>query len=305
VAILAFMAVFSLDDVHAVRKPRDSWWTVLVVDPIACRLALVVANRTALTPNGLTRLSMLLGLAAAVCFGTRHLAAGAALFYLSFTVDCMDGKIARLKGTGTPFGLWLDYVGDRLRVACCACGLAYGQYAATGRLVYVLLGAGIVLLDLFRYVNGPQLGRVRDAARERVQAAEPVECVFTDDVLRACPAADPGALTAPEGQRLVDPQAEFRARFPWFEPFRRFLLRHRVRTHLVGGIEYHALVFVVAPLIGRAALLPVTVGAGALLALFEAGLVYRTWLAARELARVSATHPSPHQHPDPKERALA
>ena len=281
------MAVFSLDDVHAVRKPRDSWWTVLLVDPLACRLAvlmvhrgrtLAVANRTAITPNGLTRISMLLGLASAMCFGTRQLAAGAALFYLSFTADCMDGKIARLKGTGTPFG---DYVGDRLRVVCCACGLAYGQYQATGRLAYVLLGAGIVLLDLFRYINGPQLNRVRDAAREQVRAVEAAKCVFADDVLRADPQADLDALAMAEGQRLVDPQAGFRARHPWFEPFRLFLVRHRVRTHLIGGIEYHALVFVVAPLIGPAALLPVPIAAGALLALFEAALIYRTWLATR------------------------
>src|SRR3712207_8819073 len=41
---------------------------------------------------------------------------GALLFHLSFVLDCMDGKIARLNGTGSPFGSWLDYVFDRLRV---------------------------------------------------------------------------------------------------------------------------------------------------------------------------------------------
>jgi hypothetical protein len=283
------MAVFSLDDVRAVRKRRDSWWTVFLVDPLACRLALVLANHTAITPNGLTRLSMLIGGASAACFGTRHLAAGAILFYLSFAVDCVDGKIARLKDNGTPFGLWLDYVGDRLRVAGCAWGLAHGQYEATGRVAYVLLGAGIVLLDLFRYINGPQLDRVRDAARDRVRAADAAECVFVEDVLRDDPHADLADVPMGDGHRLVDLQVGFRARFPWFERFRLFLIRHRVRTHVMGGIEYHAVVFVVAPLIGPAALLPVTIGAGALLAVFEAGLVYRTWLATREIARLSGT----------------
>ncbi len=94
---------------------------------------------------------MLLGVVSAGCFATGSLVAGAVLFYLSFTVDCMDGKIARLKGTGSPFGLWLDYVGDRLRVGACAFGFAFGQ----GGVAALWLAAGIVVLDLFRYVNGP------------------------------------------------------------------------------------------------------------------------------------------------------
>ena len=85
---------------------------------------------------------------------------------MSFTVDCMDGKIARLKGTGTAFGLWLDYVGDRVRVVCCAAGLAFGQYVTTGDVDYILLGAGVAVLDLFRYVNAPQMKRVREVVKE-------------------------------------------------------------------------------------------------------------------------------------------
>src|SRR5262245_50024970 len=105
------MRPYSLDDVLATRKRRDSWWTVFMVDPVACRVALFVANRTEITPNALTRFSLVLGMASATCFGMNQLILGAALFYLSFMIDCVDGKIARLKGTGTPFGLWLDYVG--------------------------------------------------------------------------------------------------------------------------------------------------------------------------------------------------
>ncbi|MFC7645175.1 CDP-alcohol phosphatidyltransferase family protein [Streptosporangium lutulentum] len=160
------MRAYSLNDVHATRKRRDSWWTVFLVDPVACRLTLFVANHTAITPNGLTRLSLILGMVSAVCFGFGQLVAGALVFYVSFAVDCMDGKIARLKGTGTAFGLWLDYVGDRIRVVCCAVGLAFGQYVTTGDVAYILLGAGVAVLDLFRYVNAPQMKRVREVVKE-------------------------------------------------------------------------------------------------------------------------------------------
>ncbi|WP_248965901.1 CDP-alcohol phosphatidyltransferase family protein [Sphaerisporangium perillae] len=459
------MRSYSLDDVRATRKRRDSWWTVFMVDPVACRVALFVANRTEITPNALTRCSLVLGMASAACFAANHLVLGAALFYVSFMVDCVDGKIARLKGTGTPFGLWLDYVGDRIRVVCCAFGLAYGQYAATGRLAYVLLGAGIAILDLFRYVNAPQMKRVRQTVKARRRAARREELDAMRDAMAveslahgsqhdmpyaadhdlppygstgsaACeppdPAYDPyepydqmSEAYRLQDDRAADPAEPYRFRDQPAdpaepvryrdqpadppEPFRcqdepgeppkpadhltepysgpviprqafpstesvthrsfspappsskdrpsgqeppaggpgnappgspgydqasrhrhvtpyspavppppegaeppiglrqrlgRFLARHRVRTHLMSGIEFHAAVFVLGPLIGPAALLPVTTGAGALLVLNEIFLVYRMWLSTRALATgAPPTAPGPdderHVRTDP------
>ncbi|WP_182908310.1 CDP-alcohol phosphatidyltransferase family protein [Microbispora sp. H13382] len=289
------MGGFTLDDILATRKPRDSWWTVFMVDPLACRLALLVANHTPITPNGLTRLSMLIGFASAAAFAEGMLVAGAALFYLSFTVDCMDGKIARLKGTGTPFGLWLDYVGDRLRVVCCAFGLGFGEYARTGDADVALAAVGVVVLDLFRYINGPQLKRVKDATRALVEARLEGQCVLAESVLRARPRAELGRAAAEFGEvaddtgtTVVDLQKAFHARFPWYDRLRVFLVRRRVRTHVVSGIEFHAAVFVVAPLLGPAALVPVAAVAGALLLAFEMSLVYRVWLASRQVPRTAA-----------------
>jgi hypothetical protein len=283
------MGGFTLNDIRATRKSRDSWWTVFLVDPPACRLTLLVANHTAVTPNGLTRLSLLLGLASAASFAYDLLVAGAALFYVSFMVDCMDGKLARLKGTGTPFGLWLDYVGDRFRVVACAFGLAFGQYAKTGEMSVVLAAIGVVVLDLFRYINGPQLKRVREATREAVIERMGPDCVFAEDILRAGPRRvfDHVSLLHDDDRPFVDLQRGFRARFPWFDRIRRFLVRHRVRSHVIGGIEFHAAVFVVSPLFGPAAFVPVSIGAGALLLAFEISLVYRVWLATREIPRVA------------------
>ncbi|MEO3808882.1 CDP-alcohol phosphatidyltransferase family protein [Sphaerisporangium sp. B11E5] len=327
------MGSYSLDDIRATRKRKDSWWTVFFVDPVACRAALLVANHTDITPNGLTRLSLLLGVGAAACFAAGHLALGALVFYLSFTVDCVDGKIARLKGTGTPFGLWLDHVGDRFRVVCCACGLAYGQYAATGRLEYVLLGAGVAILDLFRYVNAPQMRRVRRTARARLDAmavewltrepaphrvpsrptarpefvtpfgpvtpTAPVPPAHDAQVAHeAHPAmklshAPPGHVAAPPPVPLPVAGARRRAGG--------VLAAHRVRTHLMSGIEFHAAVFVLAPLAGAGALLPVAAGAGALLVLNEVFLIYRMWQATRAVA-ARAVRPAPRPAAGPRLR---
>ncbi|MDP4506468.1 CDP-alcohol phosphatidyltransferase family protein [Nonomuraea turcica] len=279
------MRTYSLDDVYGTRKRRDSWWTVYFVDPVACRVALPVANRTRLTPNALTVFSLVLGMVSAACLAMNQLVAGAVVFYLSFMIDCVDGKIARLKGTGTPFGLWLDYVGDRVRVVLCAGGLAYGQYTLTGDVRYVLLGAGVAVLDLFRYVNAPQMKRVREAVREERQLPE------LDEDPGALVPVDPALLDqlplAREPLEQMAPQRTPRPR-NFYRRLNRSLARRRVRSHLISGIEFHAAVFVVAPLAGAWALIPVAATAGVLLLVNEVVLVYRMWLFTRRYAVASS-----------------
>ncbi|MGP3958537.1 CDP-alcohol phosphatidyltransferase family protein [Nonomuraea sp. 3N208] len=297
------MRTYSLDDVYETRKRRDSWWTVYFVDPVACRVALPVANRTRLTPNGLTVLSLVLGMVSAACFAANQLVAGAVVFYLSFMIDCVDGKIARLKGTGTPFGLWLDYVGDRVRVVLCAGGLAYGQYTLTGDVRYVMLGAAVAVLDLFRYVNAPQMKRVREAVREERQVSELAEDPEALDPMPPDPAPlDPVLLDqmplarAPLDEMPLEQMPLERAPRPrrFYRRFNRFLARRRVRSHLISGIEFHAAVFVVAPLAGAWALIPLAATAGVLLLANEVVLVYRMWLFTRRHGVASSQESREH-----------
>jgi hypothetical protein len=151
-------------------------------------------------------------------------------------------------------------------VVLCAGGLAYGQYALTGDVSYVVLGAAVAVLDLFRYVNAPQMKRVRDAVREERGEPEPTG----EDTVPLEPLpADPAPRTS--GPRMPS----------FFRRLNRFLARHRVRSHLVSGIEFHAAVFVIAPLAGAWALIPLAVAAGLLLLANEIFLVYRMWLFTR------------------------
>lgn len=294
--MLDSMRTYSLHELYAARKRRDSWWTVYAVDPVACRVALAVANRTRWTPNQLTVSSLVLGMASAASLATNHLVIGAVLFYLSFMVDCVDGKIARLKGTGTPFGLWLDYVGDRVRVVFCAAGLAFGQYSLTGDVNYILLGAGVAVLDLFRYVNAPQMKRVREAIREaKAEAAAEaaqlvaVEPVAVEAVVAEAVVAEREADVAAGAETDVEvaPAPPWQPRRPngkgrsLLKRFNKGLARRRVRSHLISGIEFHAAVFVIAPLGGPSWLIPVAVVASTLLLANEVFLVYRMWLFTR------------------------
>ncbi|MFD0854180.1 CDP-alcohol phosphatidyltransferase family protein, partial [Actinomadura adrarensis] len=166
---------FSLDDVRAVCKRRDAWWTVLLVDPVAIRITRVLANRTSITPSQITIVAFLLGLGSAACFlqgTTGYLIAGAVLYHVGFILDCCDGKIARLKGLGTPFGGWLDFMFDRIRDSICAVALGFGMFWQTGQSAYLGMACAILALDMFRYLNGSQMIKARKAMRASAAAVK-------------------------------------------------------------------------------------------------------------------------------------
>jgi phosphatidylglycerophosphate synthase len=268
-------------DIQEIRdrtyKSRDAWWTVLLVDPLASRLVRFVAPYRRITPNLLTSFATVLGLAAAVCFALADrgwLVAGALLFHASFVVDCMDGKIARLNGTGSMFGAWFDFMFDRLRVIACAAALFGGQYDRTGNPRYLWLAFAVVGADLFRYLNGSQMSKIK--AGMRLQLAEARgETLVAQAELSAEEAAD-GEDQAPRAPMPDDPQQANYIRL------RNWLLRRRIRLHLFSGIEFEMTMFIVGPLIGFVA--GTTIVALVLLLGFEAALVGKLWLATRRFA---------------------
>ncbi|MDE3719776.1 CDP-alcohol phosphatidyltransferase family protein [Nocardiopsis sp. N85] len=338
------MPAFTLDEVKArTLKERDSWWTVYLVDPIAVRLVGPVANRTSITPNQLTVVALFLGLGAAVCFALGYrqfLLLGAVLYFLSFLVDCMDGKLARLTGTETVFGAWVDYVSDRFRVLVAVVALMGGQYVVAEEadpgadpVWFVWLALAVVFLDMLRYLNALQVYKVRRemrshlaAALERARATLSMLGPEGDDTAAATGAG--GRTMSDGGEQAVlrhgiavlegilrtqterenrnrrtagkqpdltlpkvDLHQEFRTRFPWYQRFWSALNARRVRTHLVGGIEFQMAVFVVAPVAVAVAGLPSLIGwitavAGVLLLAFELAIIYKLWLSTRDFFRV-------------------
>ncbi|GAA4235690.1 hypothetical protein GCM10022254_43440 [Actinomadura meridiana] len=303
------MANFTLDDVRQrTYKARDAWWTVLLVDPLASRLVKITANRTRVTPNQLTVGALVLGLAAGACFAVASwpwLLVGALLYHLSFTLDCMDGKIARLKGTGSVFGAWLDYIFDRVRVLACAIALMAGQYHATGNAAYIWTAVAVVFLDMLRYMDALEIYKVRSEMRRNLitarTEAHSLELaarrangdLTTDDDLNS-----PDLFDDPEADmenRVVgdDPanaalQEGFYQRFPWYIRVRNVLRSGRIRPHLFSGIEFQMGVFIIAPLAAAiipGAIIPVVAASAAGLLTFEFIIIYKFWLAARDYSR--------------------
>ncbi|MEU4162822.1 CDP-alcohol phosphatidyltransferase family protein [Actinoplanes sp. NPDC026670] len=262
-------------------KRRDAWWTVWLVDPLAGPLVRLVAPWKWATPNFLSLSAFAVGLGAAACFWQGEypwLLAGALLFHLAFVLDCMDGKIARLNGTGSIFGTWLDYVFDRLRVVTCSLALFGGQWHLTGNTVYLWLATLVIFLDMFRYLNALQMQKVKLSMKEKllestgIAATDYVE--ETDDEV-----VEPGD----EETARVDVHGDFRKRFGLFLQVRNFLLRQRIRVHLFSGIEFMMFVFIVGPLINQ--IVVVTIVSGVLLLAFEALLVFKLWTTTRTFHR--------------------
>ncbi|MFD9859619.1 CDP-alcohol phosphatidyltransferase family protein [Streptomyces alboflavus] len=100
--------------------------------------------------------------------------------------------------------------------------------------------------------------------------------------------ADPGGpAPATAGSRrkaqVIDLHQEFRGKFPAYLRARSFLLRHRIRTHLVSGIEFQMGVFIIGPLFD--VVIPATIVSGALLLVFELAIIYKLLLSTRDFSR--------------------
>ena len=127
-------------------KANDGFFTTFFVSPYSKYIARWAARR-GWSPNGVTALSMLVGALAAVAFGTGEragLIAGAVLLQIAFTLDCVDGQLARYTRTFTAFGAWLDSIFDRTKEYAVFAGLAVGS-ARAGDEVWVLAAAALTL----------------------------------------------------------------------------------------------------------------------------------------------------------------
>jgi len=110
-----------------------------------------IAVRLGVTPNQLTLLSLLLGLAAALSLRTASVgnAVVALLLYVAaVVVDHADGQVARLTFTESTLGEWLDIGADTVVHAALVVAIGVSAAEASGRAVASLgmvAAAGIVL----------------------------------------------------------------------------------------------------------------------------------------------------------------
>ena len=106
-------------------KPRDSWWTVLFVDAVTIHLLPGLLKVPGVTPMRLSLLGLAVGAVSVWSFASGWLIAGALLFQLRYVIDCLDGKVARVRGQTSAWGAFADLAIDVATVAACYAALGY------------------------------------------------------------------------------------------------------------------------------------------------------------------------------------
>jgi phosphatidylglycerophosphate synthase len=156
---------------------------------------------TGVTPNHLTTLRLLTGIAAALAFahgGAPWPAIGGAIFAVSFFLDRADGELARQTGQSSPGGHRYDLIADCTSNVVAFLGIGIGQMAvlgALGPLLGALAGAGIGAL--FWQLNVLRLAELRpySAWNDRFNA-DPDDAIIFVPVLVWCGAAVPALAAA-------------------------------------------------------------------------------------------------------------
>lgn len=145
------MELYTKNEIRKTDQLEGSWWEHLIIKSFVYKLTFLFANYTRFKPNQITIMSFIFGLLSAYLFlkGTwYYLIIGAFLFECSFIFDCIDGRIARLKGLKSSFGAYLDIISDFTKYFFCIICLAYGQYIITKDISFLLYGYVFMFAEL-------------------------------------------------------------------------------------------------------------------------------------------------------------
>ena len=118
------------------------------VEPIAAFL-----NRLGLTPNMMTLLGLGGNIIAAFFLANGNIAVGGIIIMVMGPIDALDGTMARLRGTPTAFGGFLDSVTDRYSEAVILFGLLVYYLQAGNSLACILVYLAVTASLLVSYIR--------------------------------------------------------------------------------------------------------------------------------------------------------
>ena len=136
--------------------------------------------KTPATPNQITTISLLLGLACAACFtqgGWITGIVGGLLLVASYTFDNCDGEVARIKKMSSEFGAKLDDMSDWVVDGSFFIALGYGTAQVNGQQFWLWLGlaaaAGAFIDYIVDLLYEAKKSKDPDAISREEQASEP------------------------------------------------------------------------------------------------------------------------------------
>lgn len=118
----------------------EEFLDLVLFRPVAFLLVKLLQH-TPVTPNHVTMFSLIPGLASGLCFwqGTpEYFLVGALLLFFTNVLDCVDGMLARIRGTGSIVGYVLDGFVDYLIQIFLYISILHGLTVLTGRPFYIM-----------------------------------------------------------------------------------------------------------------------------------------------------------------------
>ena len=164
------------------------------------RPAVRLAARTGLTPNQVTTMRLVTGLAAAACFaaGTQTwMAIGALIFLLSMLFDRADGELARQINRMSPFGHRYDLVCDTIASTVAFFGLGIGLAPSNGpSSLWLGALAGLCIGAIYAELNVLKFASVRGYDLWPGVTVDPDDAMVLVPILVWCGLAMPMVIAA-------------------------------------------------------------------------------------------------------------
>ena len=154
------------------NRVDDGFYSTFVVRKASKPLTRL-ALRIGASPNAITGISLLIGLAAAALFATGQwiwIALGAIALQASLIVDCVDGEVARATRKFTQLGAWLDAATDRVKEFAAYAGLAVG--ASRMGIDVWWIAITLVVLQTTRHVSDYDFARIQRLREAQVPAVD-------------------------------------------------------------------------------------------------------------------------------------
>ena len=163
---MAAVSLFSqiADSYRRTKKPKDILWNRLVARPLAAVMLVPLAG-SRVTPNQVTFASLACFVASMALLvglpGHAGLLIAVAVLELSYVLDCVDGQLARLRGTTSPVGAHLDFLMDELKAFLLVAATGARLWLAEARtqwLLEALAGLAVVAsaISLTTFVRRPE-----------------------------------------------------------------------------------------------------------------------------------------------------
>lgn len=141
------MAKYDLKTLLKARHTNEPM-TNMLTDRIDNLVTWFLANYTKVTPNAVTTIGNLFGIASAYFFFTNQLFFGAIFYFIRHLSDGIDGRLSRLTGQGSKFGAWYENWAGMNITFLNILGFCIGQYLITQKIIWLIFAP--LLMHSFR-----------------------------------------------------------------------------------------------------------------------------------------------------------